>query len=414
MPEPWPNLADAANAAPVIWNDRGYRSDPAQVWLFWGFPRLIGAGPFAYTVSRDSGATWLPVSFPKFPEKIGRYVSQPINSAVRTADGTILMPTDSTGRQPDGNGSVSAVWGTRDDGKTWFDTGGRTAGRHTTLVVGKDGHTLLGFGGKNSAIDGRMPLATSTDGGKTWVKSKTPFDPLASGERPSVIRLTSGRLFFVADYNPTSQKHIHKDGAYVALSDDDGQTWLMKRLPAGVLTVGYTTATQAVDGVIHVVTSKNKPNLEIELNEAWVMDKSAGDEPATAASAPTTPAKHFTEAYPGGKKMAEWSAVRASDGRVLLDGPESFWYADGKPMWSVHFHLGTKTGEETFFREDGTRAWQKIHGEDGQWTWRRYDKGDKQIAESKWRGKTLLSSDVPDAPEDRKPADGKSPEPEGL
>ena len=79
------------------------------------------------------------------------------------------------------------------------DEFGRTAGRHTSIVFAKNGE-LLGFGGKNSNIDGRMPLATSQDDGKTWTKSKLPFDPLASGERPSVIRLRSGRLFFVAAF----------------------------------------------------------------------------------------------------------------------------------------------------------------------------------------------------------------------
>jgi hypothetical protein len=40
---------------------------------------------------------------------------------------------------------------------------GRTAGRHTTLVVGKDG-SLIGFGGKNTNIDGLMPKVVSRDG----------------------------------------------------------------------------------------------------------------------------------------------------------------------------------------------------------------------------------------------------------
>ena len=224
MPEPWPDFADAACAAPVFWNDHGH------LWLFFGFPRLIGAPPFAFTTSDDNGATWAPIQFPHFTAPIGRYVSQPINSIVRAKNGTIYIPTDSTGRDADGNGSISAVWATHDNGKTWYDTGGRTAGRHTTIVIARNGD-ILGFGGKNSAIDGRMPLATSSDGGKTWVKSKTPFDPLDSGERPSVIRLASGRLFFVADFNPNNEKHLHKDGAYVALSDDDGKTWKQKRLP---------------------------------------------------------------------------------------------------------------------------------------------------------------------------------------
>ena len=56
MPEPWPDFADAACAAPVFWNDRGH------LWLFFGFPRLIGAPPFAFTTSDDNGATWAPIA----------------------------------------------------------------------------------------------------------------------------------------------------------------------------------------------------------------------------------------------------------------------------------------------------------------------------------------------------------------
>jgi hypothetical protein len=331
---------------------------------------------------------------------------------VRAKDGTIFMPTDSTGRDADGNGSISVVWETRDDGKTWYDTGGRTAGRHTTLVIAKDGD-LLGFGGKNSAIDGRMPLATSRDGGKTWTKSKTDFDVLASGERPSVIRLMSGRLFFVADYNPKVQKHIHKDGAYVALSDDDGKTWVKKRLPNNILTVGYTTATQGADGTIHVVTSKDKPDREIELNEAWVLDSSAYGETTDDAADGAIAIEHI-EKDQQGRVRARWSTVRVKDGRTLLDGPETFYYPSGRIMWSMQFHRGQKRGEEEFLRSDGARVWTKVYGNDGEWTWVNYDRNGKQIATSKWKGKSLLSSDVPDVPAEAKPGDDKLPEPDGL
>ena len=402
MPEAWPYFADAANAAPVIWNDSG------KVWFFWGTPRLIGAWPFGYMTSQDNGVTWSEVHFPHFDAPIGRYISQPINSVVRTSDGTILLPTDSTGKDVTGNGSISAVWGTHDDGKTWYDTGGRTGGRHTTIVMAKAG-AILGFGGKNSNIEGRMPLAISHDGGKTWQKQKTPFDELMSGERPSVIRLKSGRLFFVADYNPKPEKHIHKDGAYVALSDDDGQTWTMKRLPANILTVGYTTATQSADGVIHVVTSKNKPNYEIELNEAWVLDKSAGvsDEPA----AMTAVVKHV-ERYRNGHVMVMWSSGRADDGRILLDGPEAFYYPDGKPMWKLNFHLGRNVGDEEYYRADGALQWRKSYEADSRWTWQLFDERGRQTVESHWRGKTLLDSTVPDVPQEKK-STTEAPEPDG-
>ena len=328
---------------------------------------------------------------------------------MRAPDGTIYIPTDSTGKDADGNGSISAVWATKDDGKTWYDTGGRTAGRHTTIVIAKDGK-LLGFGGKNSEIDGKMPLATSADGGKTWVKSKTPFDELLSGERPSVIRLTSGRLFFVADLNPKHEKHIHKDGAYVALSDDDGVTWTMKKLPPEVLTVGYTTATQGPDGVIHVVTSKNKPDYEIELNEAWVLDKNAyGDTSDTKAGDVAKVDSVDRDGH--GKVIASWSTIQVPDGRILLQGPEKFLYPDGKLMWAVEFKAGKKVGEEHYLRENGTPVWLKTYAADGTWTWDSFDSAGKRVAQSKWKGKTLLSSDVPDVPTKKK--DDKLPEPDG-
>ena len=404
MPEPWPYFADAANAAPVIWNDKG------RVWFFWGTPRLLGAWPFAFTTSADSGATWSAVRFPQFNAPIGAYVSQPINSIVRTADGTILLPTDSNGKDPTGNSSISAVWGSHDDGKTWYDTDGRTGGRHTTIVLAHDG-SILGFGGKNSNIDGRMPLAISRDGGKTWQKQKTPFDPLASGERPSVIRLQSGRLFFVADYNPNKEKHLHKDGAYVALSDDDGVTWTMKRLPATILTVGYVTATQGANGVIHVITSKNKPDYEIELNEAWVLDKNAG---VSAPAKTSIQLEHHTERYPKGQMRMSWGSVRSDDGRVLLEGPEEAFYENGKPMWRVNFNLGEKTGVETYFHSDGTRYWEKQYQAGGRWTWTVFDESGRPAAVSMWQGKHLLKSNVPDVAPEKKPDDVKLPEPEGL
>ena len=411
MPEPWPVFGDAGLAAPVIWNDPVHQSQPGgKVWYFFGFARLIGAPPFAWATSSDSGATWSPAHFPVFPKPIGRYVSQPINSIVRGPDGAIYMPTDSTGRDSDGNGSISAVWKTADEGKTWSDTEGRTAGRHTTIVFEKNGD-LLGIGGKNSEINGHMPMATSHDKGKTWSKSETPFDELMSGERPSVIRLKSGNLFFVSDYNPKHEKHKHKDGSFVAISKDDAKTWTIKRLPENILTVGYTTATQGPDGVIHIVTSKNQINYEIELNEAWVLDKSAGD---LETSGEVAHAQNFIEHYPNGKIKATWSAGRASDGRVLLDGTEHFFYPSGKPMWTVSFHAGRKTGEERYQREDGTPIWVKIYGADNTWTWDTFDTAGKRIAESHWRGKTLVSSDVPDGgPFDKVPGADKLPPPPG-
>lgn len=382
MPDVWPYFADAANAAPVIWNDPGWNA-PARIWFFWGQPRLIGAYPFAFTTSTDNGAHWSQVQFPDLVGPVGRYVSQPINSVVRTADGTIYLPTDATGK-----GAMSAIWATHNNGKTWEDTGGRTAGRHTTLVVGTNGD-LLGYGGKNSNIDGRMPLAISKDGGHTYQVVKTPFDPLESGERPSVIRLASGKLFFVADYNPNRMKHIHKDGAYVAWSADDGKTWRMKRLPY-VMTVGYVTATQGKNGIIHIVTSKNKPNYEIELNEAWLLDSAATRITTIRATSMRHVSRHV-ERYPNGKPYAVWSDGQANDGEYLLDGRETFYFPNGHVQWRCNYHLGKKTGVERLFRADGSRVWEKTYSPKDSWTWREFNRANRQTAESEWIGKTLVS-----------------------
>ena len=381
MPDVWPDFADAADAAPVIWNDR-QGSLPGRVWIFWGSPRMIGAYPFQYMTSRDSGATWSAVSFPNLQDEVGLYTPQPINSVVRTADGTIYLPCDA-------KGGTSALFASHDDGRTWFDTGGRTAGRHTTLVVGKDG-SLIGFGGKNTNIDGFMPVAVSRDGGKTYQKSKTQFLPLGSGQRPSVIRLSSGRLFFVADgslHKGAPPSGPVKPGAFAWLSDDDGKTWQSRQLPA-LATVGYVTATQGPDGVIHIVTSKNKPaDLEIELNEAWVLS-TADPQPESAV---VHDAKSYREKWPNGKTKAEWGAGISAANRYVLDGRQTFYYEDGRKQWESTFSAGRPTGTETFWDPSGHKQWEKLHGGDGTWTWRLFDDSGRMTAESKWKGKELVA-----------------------
>jgi formylglycine-generating enzyme required for sulfatase activity len=360
MPEPWPDFADAADAAPVFWHDRG------KLWLFFGSPRLLGAPPFWFMTSTDNGATWSPVTVPDLRGPVGDYTPQPINSIVRTKDGTLYLPCD-------GKGGSSVLFASKDEGKTWYDTGGRTAGRHTTLVIAKDG-SLVGYGGKNTNIDGMMPKSVSKDGGRTWVNSKTEFGPLNSGQRPSIIRLASGRLFFVADMY-ASKPGPRKPGAYVTLSDDDGATWTRRDLP-GISTVGYTTATQAPNGIIHIVTSKSGPELHIEMNEAWV--RSGG--PEVPSDMAVRDVKKYSESG------IEWSAgVSPGDGKYRLDGKQTASYRNGTKQWEATFSAGRKIGTETLWRADGTKIWEKIYDADGTWTWK------FGSVESHWKGKELVS-----------------------
>ena len=346
MPEPWPDFPDAADAAPVFWNERG------KLWLFFGSPRLLAGPPFQYMTSTDSGATWSPVQLPVFEGKVGPFTPQPINSVVRGKDGTSFLPVD-------GNGSTSVLFATRNEGKTWYDPGGRAGGRHTTVVLGKDG-SLIGFGGKNSQIDGFMPVSVSRDGAKTFQQSKTPFQPLGSGQRPSVIRLQSGRLFLVADLFGRKTPGPKGEGAFAALSDDEGATWKTRTLP-GLKTVGYVTATQAPNGVIHVVTSKSEPERHIELNERWVLE---------------------------GGPETEAAGVR-------LEGRQSLAYPNGAKQWEATYRAGKKIGVETWWHANGSKAWEKRYAADGTWTWTLYGRDGRVTAESQWKGKDLVEARTP-------------------
>ena len=142
--------------------------------------------PFKYTKSTDSGATWSELTAPVVTGLRKAFEAQPINSAFRDASGAIYMGSDAKGGE-------SFLWTSKDGGDTWQDTGGRTHGRHTTFVPLTDGR-ILGIGGKNTDIDGYMPKCYSSDGGRTWTgATKTPFAAMGSNQRPSLIRLASGR-----------------------------------------------------------------------------------------------------------------------------------------------------------------------------------------------------------------------------
>ena len=64
----------------------------------------------------------------------------------------------------------------------------------------------------------------------------------------------------------------------IAISADDGLTWPHRRdLADGDSTYSYPAAVQTPDGLIHVVYSLGRANIQhITLNEAWIV-ADAGD-----------------------------------------------------------------------------------------------------------------------------------------
>jgi formylglycine-generating enzyme required for sulfatase activity len=186
MPGLFHEVADLNEVSPLSFNDNG------KLWLFYG-SRWLGDVPFLFTHSEDNGESWSRVELPVVTGPKEGIVQQPINSGFRGPDGTIYFGSDATG---DG----SLLWASKDGGKSWYDTRGRTAGKHTNFVLLKDGR-ILAMGGKNTNIEGYMPKTYSSDGGATWSKAtKTPFPALGSNQRPTTILLKSGRLFYAGDY----------------------------------------------------------------------------------------------------------------------------------------------------------------------------------------------------------------------
>jgi hypothetical protein len=394
MPSPFIDHTDVNDVAPMFWNDNG------KLNFYFGNIHLDSAYPFQWTTSLDNGATWDDVKYPNFIGRVGPHTAQPINSAFRDQGGTVYVACD-------GLGATSVLYTTPDDGKSWYDHMGRSGGRHTTFVQLKNGK-IIGMGGKHSDIDGYMPKSVSSDGGKSWKIFKTPFPALGTNQRPTAIRLVSGRLFMAGDFqriDGVQPPGIKERGSYVALSADEGESWLIKKLPGGQVhesvdrrktmkgeTLGYSVAQQAPNGMIHLIATMTHPCLHYEFNEAWILEDNKIDgqsETELMASKVNkiTEVNKYEETYPDGRMKLLYHAGRGDDGRVLLHGKEIWYHPDGTKQYEATYHLGRKTGTEEYWNLNGVKIWEWEHHENGQSQWTQWWPNGAKKAESNWLGK---------------------------
>ena len=263
--------------------------------------------------SNDNGLSWSKARIIA-PEHSKRH--QVISGTIQTPDGTMIQLCDAGPGSHDG----AAIHLSQDGGQTWTDpwdgaplpefreggSGTTIAGIHAGVVCLKDGSLLALGRGNGIEKDGKkyMPMSRSTDMGKTWHYSASPFTAIDGGQRLVLLRLQEGPILLVSfTDHPQRTPKAHrgmtftaKDGStltgygmFAALSFDEGKTWPVRKLltdgqerllNGGAWTGnfqmdathaeprGYLAGTQSPDGVIHILSSR----LHYRFNLPWLME----------------------------------------------------------------------------------------------------------------------------------------------
>jgi len=382
MPEVFFDTQFGNDQSGLLWNDKG------KIWFFGGGRYISDYVPFKIAVSTDNGASWT-FSVPQLDTAASDFTAQPVVNAFRDPRGGIYIVSD-------GTDSESFLWYSADEGKSWKDMGGRTGSRHSTILPLDDKGTLLAQGGKNADIEGWNVRNISHDWGASWDKgTASPFPPLGSVQRPSMIRLASGNLLYVTD-SYMHKKNIappvgwkYGNDAVVGISKDNGQTWHIKPLPVQLPqrhrpphgSLGYSTARQAPNGVIHILTTANFPPIHYELNEAWIWSDLAEITPESDGGE----IKSFTDNYTDGRLKSAWSARICPNGRYLLHGETTDYYENGVIQHVVVYENGRKSGEELYYDKTGKLEWKwqrDLVAKTGVWT-QYWPNGNKRV-ESTW------------------------------
>ena len=278
--------------ASPFWDAQDVNDHAPKIW--WDGDRTIyhivegrQHGDILIRRSTDNGVTWSKA-------EVMRGLGESSNNPIRTKEGVIAIPFDFAGL------SIS-----RDNGKTWIDTGRDRrgsddirpglkgpfiAGIHAPIVELADGR-LMAFGRLSPELPAqkhfnlKMPVSYSSDLGETWQWEVSEFPVVSNTQRPVMLRLKEGPIVLCSF---TDQVRIPKDqrqgltfkstsgnytgiGLYAAVSYDEGKTWPDRRLiaPDGKTTAdinGYLAITQTRDHRIQLITSRD----HYVFNLAWI------------------------------------------------------------------------------------------------------------------------------------------------
>ncbi|MBI5092347.1 MAG: hypothetical protein HZB26_07870 [Candidatus Hydrogenedentes bacterium] len=157
-------------------------------------------------------------------------------------------------------------------------------------------------------------------------------------------------------------------------------------------TIGYSAAAQSPNGMIHLMSSMNHPSLHFEMNEAWILSgetaEIAVDTGSASGSSAGIPVTTHEERYPDGSLRMAWGSRVGVNGRYVLDGVETWYYAGGTKQYEATYDYGRKIGAETLWDEAGNKKWSWERGKDGGGTWIQYWPNGQKRIESHWVGVT--------------------------
>jgi hypothetical protein len=263
-----------------------WRREDGVLYQFGGLSAAATWGNLAtyMRTSTDDGYTWTSPRQINTEHTTGH---MPIDGAFRAQDGAIVIHCDAaTG----GNGGTY-LYLSYDEGRTWTNPGGRIAGIHAAVVQLKDGR-LLAFG-RGDTINGRMPKSVSSDMGRSWDISESPFDPVGGVQRPTLLRVTDDTLMLVsftpgAQFTDQDGVEFEGTGMFAAVSFDEGETWPLRKLISdnGSERVffkgarrefmmskyvsehkGYLSSYLGADGTIHLISSIT----HYRFNRSWLL-----------------------------------------------------------------------------------------------------------------------------------------------
>jgi predicted neuraminidase len=267
-----------------------------------------------YRVSKDNGAAWGPVG--TLFEHAGIFVRQPV---VVLRNGDWLIPIFHCRTRPgerwSGDNDDSAVMISSDHGKTWSEHAvpASTGCVHMNVVPSRDGESLLAF--YRSRWADNVYRSVSRDDGRTW--SEPQPTPLPNNNSSiQVTRLAGGQLAIIFNDISAAQATERRVSLYdeieddvqgeyaaaaptgrtafwgtprapmtVALSDDDGLTWPVKRnVETGdgyCMTnnsadrrnreLSYPSIVQSADGTVHIAYTHHRQRIRhVPITQQWI------------------------------------------------------------------------------------------------------------------------------------------------